>query len=362
MSSSENPVSSAPSPYAFAPWAEQQGGRTITVYVAHTKKSVFIRGKNIVCTTLDEEGEKEKTEEKEEHVVPLGQVRRVVVVGRQKLDAEFLYTCMRKGIAVDFLDRFNRAVGLSISLDSDVPDLRRHQYLPHNPSDDLALARKIISAKIGNCWSVVRRRVSLTAQCHTLKRQALDAEDAAQLRGIEGFSARLYFGYIKELTPDWGFSERKARPAPDPVNMMLSFGYSMLHNRLASALYSCGLDAKAGFFHQGRGSHCALASDLMEDLRFAVDKLVLRLLGLKQLHPHDFTLLEGRCRFANPAAFKLFVTSFEEAMGKYFTAPCDRPGIRKGSRVTLNIWLDASALAYGRWLTHHATYDALEVA
>jgi CRISPR/Cas system-associated endonuclease Cas1 len=100
----------------------------------------------------------------------------------------------------------------------------------------------------------------------------------------------------------------------------------------------------------------------MEDMRFAVDRIVLRLVRLRQLRPEDFKMRLGRCAFARGEAFKTFLATFEDMMAAPFDAPCAKPGIAKGARTCLNHWLDASAHAYGDWLRRSTPYEPLRAA
>ena len=104
------------------------------------------------------------------------------------------------------------------------------------------------------------------------------SESAEELLGIEGNAARLYFGAFdgmlkagdKAETPEGfrlDFEGRNRRPPRDPVNALLSLGYSMLTKDLTIACYSVGFDPMMGYYHQPRFGRPALALDLMEPFR-----------------------------------------------------------------------------------------------
>lgn len=119
------------------------------------------------------------------------------------------------------------------------------------------------------------------------------AETVDTLRGIEGDAANAYFGVFKHLilkpSECFTFIRRVKRPPTDPVNAMLSFGYSMLANECASALEGVGLDPAAGFMHTLRPGRNSLAFDLMEEMRsYIVDRLVLSIINNRQLNEKHF--------------------------------------------------------------------------
>ena len=71
--------------------------------------------------------------------------------------------------------------------------------------------------------------------------------------GHEGMATREYFRAWRMMIGDeWDFTERQRRPPPDPVNAMLSFGYTLLTHEAVAALGTAGLDPAVGFLHQAR--------------------------------------------------------------------------------------------------------------
>lgn len=64
-----------------------------------------------------------------------------------------------------------------------------------------------------------------------------------EILGFEGSAARDYFQAARNLIgPEWGFEARQRRPPPDPVNAMLSYGYTLLVHEAVAALETAGLD------------------------------------------------------------------------------------------------------------------------
>ena len=111
------------------------------------------------------------------------------------------------------------------------------------------------------------------------------------LRGLEGSAARAYFGLLRQsMRVDLAFEKRARRPPPDPVNSLLSLGYTLLNEALMTALELVGLDPYAGFLHADKYGP-ALALDLVEEFRAPiVDSLVLTLINKRMLGPGDFVM------------------------------------------------------------------------
>ena len=61
--------------------------------------------------------------------------------------------------------------------------------------------------------------------------------------------------------------EETVAPPLDPINAMLSLGYSVLSSEIAGICSAFGLDAACGLLHAPRFGRSALALDIMEEFR-----------------------------------------------------------------------------------------------
>ena len=87
----------------------------------------------------------------------------------------------------------------------------------------------------------------------------------------------------------FGFDGRNRRPPRDPVNALLSLGYSILSKELTGMAYTVGLDPFLGFFHSPRYGRPALALDMMEEFRpLVVDSVVISLINRGEISRADF--------------------------------------------------------------------------
>lgn len=277
-------------------------------------------------STLSRRGERLVVERDGETLadVPAAKVLRVFVFGNVSLTTPAIAYLLREGKEVAFLSSRGRYYGRLISAESKNPMLRRAQLrAADDPAACLDLSRRIVVGKLQNQRRILHRRpggkASLAAEEITvLIRRSESTTDLAALRGMEGLAARAYFGAFGELLEGMPFTGRRRRPPPDPVNSLLSLGYTLLTYEAFSAVASVGFDPYIGFFHADTYGRPSLALDIMEELRPAiVDSLVLGAVNRGNIRAEDFEIGEedGKPKaLLNDAARKRFLALYETRM------------------------------------------------
>ena len=202
----------------------------------------------------------------------------------------------------------------------------------------LNLAKQIVSGKVQNqrtlvrrhSHEVIRREMHLEVMDLSLN-QIKDAENIDKLRGIEGMAAKHYFGLYKHLvkkprTGRWGFYDRNYYPPRDPVNALLSFGYTLLLNEVTAACQKIGLDPYLGCFHAINYGRPSLSLDIMEEFRSViVDSLVLDLVNHGRIQPDDFQIIKKETKhgsqkegvFMSAAARNIYLAAFEGRINNF---------------------------------------------
>ncbi|MDW8215527.1 MAG: CRISPR-associated endonuclease Cas1, partial [Roseiflexaceae bacterium] len=91
-------------------------------------------------------------------------------------------------------------------------------------------------------------------------------------------AAAYFAAWRASLPPAWGFGGRAFYPPPDPINAMLSFGYTLALHDVITAVQITGLDPYLGTFHVIEAGRPSLALDLLEEFRpVIVDRMVLEI-------------------------------------------------------------------------------------
>jgi len=115
-----------------------------------------------------------------------------------------------------------------------------------------------------------------------------------KILGEEGYSSKCYFETLGKLVQKkFSFTGRSRRPATDPFNCYLNYGYGILYSRITSAIILAGLDPFLGFLHTDRYNKPSLVFDVIEAFRIIVDKRVFYLFSRRKVSDGHFDKIEG---------------------------------------------------------------------
>lgn len=266
--------------------------------------------------------------------VPLHLLEGVVCFNRVGASPAVMAACAESGIALSFLAPNGRFLARVEGRRSGNVLLRRAQYrVADDPVRALPVVQGMVAGKAANQRTVVMRALrdhgsgmaeaardalqSTERQLSHAARRTLAADNTAELRGIEGDCARLYFGAFNHLIrhddPAFAFTGRSRRPPLDRINALLSFLYAMLGHDCRSALEGVGLDPQVGLLHADRPGRASLALDLMEEMRpVLADRLALSLINRRQIAARDFIVEEGGAVRMTDDARKAILVAWQE--------------------------------------------------
>lgn len=281
--------------------------------------------------------------------IPLIKVTQVVVYGDVTLTSPALAALLEQKADICFCSYYGRFRGrLSPPLGKNSL-IRLEQHRAHDdPVRAFTLARAFVRGKLANMRAMLlranrkRNDAEIVRAVESLKGvltqvdeldpgQATSPSDPSHpqvetllgtLLGLEGSGTAFYFGVLGRLLKGkWGFERRQRRPPRDPVNALLSFGYVLLMNQVASAVSIVGLDPYVGFLHSSQFGKPALALDVMETFRpLVVDSVVLTLLNNGMLTKRDFREELGAYRLTDKGR-RTFLTKFEERLDTMIKHP-----------------------------------------
>ncbi|MBN2107087.1 MAG: CRISPR-associated endonuclease Cas1 [Deltaproteobacteria bacterium] len=250
--------------------------------------------------------------------IPARDLDQIILLGNVNLSPPVMDHLIRERIDTVFLSPGGRFRGRLLTQYSKNVELRRRQYLCFEDAGvRLNFSRAVVSAKVGNQRVLLLRHNRSMKQAsiatglgrmRTLAGNVWQAQSQNELMGLEGMAGRSYFSVFSLLIKrdDFTFTGRNRRPPRDPVNALLSFGYTILANAVETAVNIVGLDPYLGAFHSVEYGRPSLVCDLMEEFRaFFVDSLVITLLNKRIVNPDDFVFKHAADADAAPPAEEL---------------------------------------------------------
>ncbi len=188
--------------------------------------------------------------------------------------------------------------------------IRRRQLELYDKEEGLNLAKKWGIQKIDNQIVLLKRlkktrsekkdelEVCIKAIEQLKKRMAglkgTIEEKRQTMLGIEGMTAKKYFGVLASIMPEkYKFEGRSRNPAKDEFNTLLNYGYGVLYSMVEKACIIAGLDPYIGFLHTDNYNKKSLVFDVIELFRTFVDETVVHLFTKRKVKDEYFDTIQN---------------------------------------------------------------------
>ena len=267
--------------------------------------------------------------------IPIREIDKILIFGNIQLSTPVINSCLDAEIGIFFLSRSGQYQGHLWSaekthLHNELVQFDRHK----EPEFQVNMCRSIVMGKLVNSKRLLQRLnrkhkspvvESAIAGINADLKAASQVDNIDKVRGYEGIGAVRYFGCLSQLitNPSFSFNGRNRQPPTDPVNSLLSFGYTLLFNNVLSLILAEGLSPYLGNLHYGEDKKPYLAFDLMEEFRSPiVDSLILKLVNKPVFKVTDFdTVTETGGVYLNQTARRGFFKYFEARMNEETAHP-----------------------------------------
>lgn len=203
--------------------------------------------------------------------IPVAEVAVILVGMKVALSAAVLHRLAEADVAILFCDWRGVPEGGCYSWSDHGRVAARHRA-----QAELSLPRKknawarLIRAKIEGQASVLENlKIRGSGELLALADQVRSGDPG----NVEAQAARLYWSRALGK----GVGRQPAAGQLIGANACLDYGYSVLRGHLMRAVLAAGLAPALGVFHRGRGNAFALADDLIEPFRPAIDEVALQL-------------------------------------------------------------------------------------
>lgn len=251
------------------------------------KKPIYAVSTGIKISKQDSRLRFEKGGEKT--YLPLGVIDYLVLFPGVEITSTALRFLVKEKRGVAFVNWVGRPISFVVPevVASSTANLRASQYRKFTDSKTaVGLTRELLKAKL----SSLKESVQISETHFKELKEAVDkAEDIQQLLALDGRLGKILYTFLSQTElSGFSFEKRNYHPPEDPVNSVLSSAFWFFYQALFIQINLKGLDPYLGFFHQRRGVHATLASDLIEVIRPQIVKTVAELFQKKLFKEDDF--------------------------------------------------------------------------
>ena len=285
--------------------------------------------------------------------VRLIDVSQVSIYGNVQISSQAMRAMFDQQVPVCWFSYGGWFQGIAHGLPSKHVDLRRRQVAIAAQAG-LPIAQKMIEGKIRNSrtllrWNSRNEVKSILEQLKASADQTAEVDTVESLLGVEGVAARLYFSQFSAMLKDdslgiFDFQGRNRRPPRDPINCLLSYGYSLLTKDLTAVALAVGFDPYLGVFHKPRFGRPALALDLAEEFRpIVADSVVINVINNGEIKENGF-IVRAQGVALTQQGRRSFIAAYERRLDQEVTHPV------YGYKITYRRVLEVQARMLGAYL------------
>jgi len=298
---------------------------------------------------------------------PLFYIDRLVLFGNIQITAQAMAALLDEGIEIAYLNSRGQYRGKIQPADSKNILLRIAQYERClDPAFQVELSRTVVAGKINNGRALILRfqrnhpEVEFSAELEAIDKiltKILHQQTIDQLMGCEGAATAAYFrAFGKMFRRELSFEVRTRRPPKDPVNAVLSFGYTLLTNEIFGLVSAQGLDPYLGFFHGISYGRPSLVLDLVEEFRHPfIDRFTLSLFNNDVLAADDFRAVENEGIYLTKPALKTYFEHYERRIREPFTEK------QTGETVTFRHLFQQQLQKFSKTLMEKTAYQPFKI-
>ncbi len=268
--------------------------------------------------------------------VPFDIVDHIISETSCTITAQAMAAFASHSIPLVWIGPSNRGLYILPSFQNGLAELRKKQYEAISSAHGVSIAYQIVMQVAKNRLNTLSKwhksfDVDLSAHTKKIKEYLKHPPNKAQtiescradFMAFEAKIAKEYWNGFAKIIQHFGynFSTRSKRPAKDPLNALLNYGYAILESQIVASITITGLDIYAGFLHSDRSGRFSLVQDLKEEFRqVLVDEALVQFVKMHNPTEDDFVTKGDEIQIGNDIK-KLWVQSLfhrlEAEFGKH---------------------------------------------
>lgn len=256
--------------------------------------------------------------------IPIRRISEIIVMEKAVFSTALLKKCTDAGIP------FTMTVNSGYHIATIKPDSKKYfdiayeharAYAALTDNEMLCMAKDFAAGKLQNYIPLFRQRYAKDQNLfiHQIERTIADihaASDIHQVRGYEGSMAKKIYAQYNDIIENPAFHiQKRDRGIPDPINVLLNFGYYLLFTRVNATVRAVGLNPYLGFLHSPEDNYESFVCDIEELFRSRIDRFIISMINWKVITEADFTRTENQCRLGREAV-KKFLNNLEREMDR----------------------------------------------
>lgn len=232
------------------------------------------------------------------------------------------------GLNVSFINKYGEKIGSFVpnnsrrNIKTELKQLRMYD----SEKERLDMARRLEIASVSNIRANLRyyqRRKNATELEAAVKdmtdiiTKLNEARDINHMMMLEAQARQKYYGCFNSILEgkQFYFDKRTRRPPQDPLNAMISFGNTLLYQRIANEINRTSLDIRIGIVHAAGNRPESLNLDLADLFKpILVDRTIFTLVNRKMINVNDFVEVENNGIYLNNREKKIFISEYENKL------------------------------------------------
>ncbi len=261
-------------------------------HIKSTRDKLIIQKKNVV----------------EEY--PLESVKNLLIIGGHTINSATVSNLVKNGAFISFFEPNGKPVGIIRpfgNCDDDGNQKLQHEISRHRYATEIAegSSRSRIIFVTG-LQVPENENLFYDGELQFLHKSLEEMTYLVKLeevRRLNRLISDMYYEILSRgISSEFDFRRRTIPPHSDPVNAMLSFGYSMLFGNCCVSVIGARLDPDLGFLNEGKGS---LVMDLIEPLKSRMIDAVVFNYAREFLTPSDYERETNKCILSDEIMLKL---------------------------------------------------------
>ncbi|MDI3312555.1 MAG: type I-B CRISPR-associated endonuclease Cas1b [Thermoanaerobacterium sp.] len=232
--------------------------------------------------------------------IPVENTSEIMIFGEVSLNKRFLEFISQSEIILHFFNHYGYYVGSFYPrehLNSGYMILKQAEnYI--NENKRLYIAQKFIEGAYRNIRQVLKyyqnRGKNLDDIIYAIERLGdliTGTSDVNELMAIEGNIREYYYKSFDDIlgSSDFKFDVRSKRPPKNSLNVLMSFGNSLMYTTVLSEIYKTHLDPRIGYLHSTNFRRFTLNLDVSEIFKpVVVDRVIFTVVGKSIIKKDDF--------------------------------------------------------------------------